>query len=133
MWTNHFRVVKIVPGRVVTHSHGTIDFSKPNLDPKVLLELYESGFQYIDLTPEGLEYYYGVNQSAPNNDLSSAENEIVDRLDMENGDDTQNNLILADTENKNHDADVFNQIKETTSFEKRSRSSSQRQRKKKPS
>jgi len=60
MWQKYFKVVKIVPGRVVTPRFGTIDLSTPNIPLETLLALYESDFPYLEITPEGLQHFYGV-------------------------------------------------------------------------
>jgi len=46
-----YKVVGIVPGRVHTYSHGLVDLSE-ELPEKVLDELYETGFPYLEKVAE---------------------------------------------------------------------------------
>ena len=49
-----------MPGRVVVPGRGTIDFSRPDLPLEMVKELYESDFQYLDITEEGKEVIYNI-------------------------------------------------------------------------
>lgn len=60
MWQKYFKVVKIVPGRVVTSRFGIIDLSSQNIPLETLLALYEADFPYLKMTPEGLQYFYAI-------------------------------------------------------------------------
>ncbi len=46
-----YKVVGIVPGRVHTRTHGIVDFSQ-NVPERVLDELYENGFPYLEKVVE---------------------------------------------------------------------------------
>lgn len=70
MWTKYFKVIKIIPGPVITQRFGMIDLSRPDLSPDTLLELYENDFPYLALTPEGKLHFYGI-QPDNNTDLDS--------------------------------------------------------------
>jgi len=59
MWRKYFNVVKVVPGRIVTPRHGTIDLSADNLPIETLKELYEADWPYIEITDEGMKELYG--------------------------------------------------------------------------
>ena len=47
-WRKKYRVVKVVPGPVVTRKHGKVDLSSDKLDLKMLDELYTSGFPSLE-------------------------------------------------------------------------------------
>jgi hypothetical protein len=53
MWQEYFMVKGIHPGRVVTHWHGTLDFSRADIPVATIKELYEQGFPYLTLTEKG--------------------------------------------------------------------------------
>jgi hypothetical protein len=53
MWTDYFRFIKLRRGRVITPSHGEIDFSRDDVPVETCRELYEKGFPYLELTEEG--------------------------------------------------------------------------------
>lgn len=59
MWRKYFKVVKVVPGRIVTPRHGLIDLSADNLSVDLLKELYEEDWPYIEITHEGMKTLYG--------------------------------------------------------------------------
>ena len=65
MWQKYFKVVKIVPGRVVIPGHGTVDFSNENLPLELIKELYENDLPYLDITPEGKEVIYNIKPPVP--------------------------------------------------------------------
>lgn len=62
MWTNYFKFKKLVPGKVVTPSHGTIDFSNPNLPVEIVKKVYESDFPYLEITNRGMKELYLKDQ-----------------------------------------------------------------------
>ena len=66
MWKKYFRVVKLVPGKVVVPGYGTIDFSKDNISVEVCQKLFESDFPYLAITEEGKNFLYGVPVKATN-------------------------------------------------------------------
>ena len=60
MWQKYFKFIKLVPGKVVVPSHGTIDFSKDNLPLELLKTLHEKKFPYLKITELGKEKLYGI-------------------------------------------------------------------------
>ena len=60
MWKDYFKMIKLVPGRVVVPGHGTIDFARDDLPLKLVQQLYEDDFPYLQLTPEGEQKLYGI-------------------------------------------------------------------------
>lgn len=60
MWKKYFKVVKLVPGKVVVPGYGTIDFSKDDISVEVCQKLFESDFPYLAITEEGKDFLYGV-------------------------------------------------------------------------
>ncbi len=48
----YFRLKGIEPGRIVTRTHGVLDF-REKLPLETLKQLYTSGFPYLELTKEG--------------------------------------------------------------------------------
>ncbi len=79
MWRKYFKVVRVVPGRVITHRFGPIDLSSNNLSIDMLKQLYEDDFPYLEITPLGLQQFYGIvppepilHPIAPNPDFNLA-------------------------------------------------------------
>jgi hypothetical protein len=62
MWTDYFRFTKLRRGRVITPSHGEIDFSADNIGIETCKELYETGFPYMELTELGKKVLYGIGK-----------------------------------------------------------------------
>jgi hypothetical protein len=60
MWKKYFKVVKIVPGIVIVHGYGKLDFSSDNISPQVCFELFEKDFIYLEITPAGRDHFYGT-------------------------------------------------------------------------
>jgi hypothetical protein len=60
MWRKYFKVIHIVPGRVVVPGRGTIDFSRDDLSIDLLKDLWEKDFPYIELTDEGRDMIYDI-------------------------------------------------------------------------
>ena len=44
MWKDYFKMIKLVPGRVVISGHGTIDFSRDDIPVELIKQLYENDF-----------------------------------------------------------------------------------------
>jgi len=65
MWKDYFKMIKLVPGRVVVPGHGTIDFRRDDLPLKLIQQLYENDFPYLQLTPEGEQKLYGIKTQRP--------------------------------------------------------------------
>ena len=57
MWTDYFKLIGIRPGRVVTHRHGTLDFSRSDLCIDTLKSLYDQGFSYLKLSKKGKDKF----------------------------------------------------------------------------
>lgn len=64
MWRKYFNFIKLVPGNVVVHGFGKIDFSKDNLSIEKLRKIYDSKFPYLTLTDAGKELY-GIKKPKP--------------------------------------------------------------------
>ena len=60
MWRKYFTFIKLIPGKVVVHGHGTIDFSQDNLSLELVVKLFENDFPYLQITEEGREKFYGI-------------------------------------------------------------------------
>jgi hypothetical protein len=59
MWRKYFRF-KLVPGVMIHHRFGKIDFRCENLDMDMLKQIVEEGSYYLELTPEGQKEFYGI-------------------------------------------------------------------------
>ncbi len=64
MWTDYFRFIKLRRGRVITPSHGEIDFGRDDVPLEVCIELYDSGFPYLELTELGKKELYRMEPVA---------------------------------------------------------------------
>ena len=62
MWTKYFKLVKLRPGRVITPSHGEIDFSRDDIPVETCKELFEKDFLYLEITEEGKRELYGIEE-----------------------------------------------------------------------
>ncbi len=60
MWTHYFKFVKLRRGRVITPSHGEIDFSRDDIPLQTCKELFDSSFPYLELTEKGKRELYGI-------------------------------------------------------------------------
>ena len=60
MWTESFKFIKLRRGRVITPSHGEIDFSRDDIQMETCKELFEKGFPYLELTEVGKRELYGI-------------------------------------------------------------------------
>ena len=65
MWTDYFTMIKLRRGRVITPSHGEIDFSRDDISVETCKELYDSGFPYLELTELGKKELYGIVEKIP--------------------------------------------------------------------
>ena len=65
MWTEYFRLIKLRRGRVITPSHGEIDFSRDDIPVETCKELYAQGFPYLELTGLGKKELYGIVEKNP--------------------------------------------------------------------
>jgi len=46
-WKEHYKVVGIVPGKVITRQAGPIDFSRDDIPLATIEKLYQSGCRYL--------------------------------------------------------------------------------------
>lgn len=60
MWTKYFKLVGLRRGRVITPSHGEIDFSRDDITVETCKQLFESDFPYLEITEEGEKEIYGI-------------------------------------------------------------------------
>jgi len=58
MWKEHFKVIGIVPGKVVIPFLGTVDLSDQNLPEEIIKQAYDSGCIYLAPTKAGTAKYY---------------------------------------------------------------------------
>ena len=65
MWTDYFKFVKLRRGRVITPSHGEIDFGRDDIPIETCKELFEKGFPYLELTDVGKSELYGIEGKPP--------------------------------------------------------------------
>jgi len=65
MWTDYFRFIKLRRGRVITPSHGEIDFSRDDISVETCKELFDRGFPYLELTELGKREWYGIVEKNP--------------------------------------------------------------------
>lgn len=63
MWRRYFKLVGLVPGKVITQTHGAIDFSG-DVPVETCKELFELDFPYLDITSEGKEKLYGIKPAS---------------------------------------------------------------------
>lgn len=72
MWTNYFNFIKLRRGRVITTSHGEIDFSRDDIPVEICKELFEKGFPYLELTDKGKRELFGIDEmTQPNMELQN--------------------------------------------------------------
>ena len=62
-WQNWFKLVKLVPGRVIVQGFGEIDFSK-EVNPDLCLDICENTTGLLEITTEGMEKFYGIKPPA---------------------------------------------------------------------
>ena len=65
MWTDYFNFIKLRRGRVITPSHGEIDFSRDDISVETCKELFDWGFPYLELTELGKKELYGIVEESP--------------------------------------------------------------------
>jgi len=58
MWTDYFNFIKLRRGRVITPSHGEIDFGREDIAVEICKDLFERGFPYLELTELGKRELY---------------------------------------------------------------------------
>lgn len=62
MWKKYFKLKGIRPGEVIFPRVGKVDFSRDDLDPQFLLQLWENDCRYLELTEEGERHFFGLHQ-----------------------------------------------------------------------
>lgn len=62
MWRRYFKLVKLVPGKVIVQGHGTIDFAG-DVSVELCQQLWENDFEFLEITEEGKRELYGVQSS----------------------------------------------------------------------
>ena len=65
MWTDYFYFIKLRRGRVITPSHGEIDFGRDDISVETCKELFDREFPYLELTEEGKKELYGIVEDPP--------------------------------------------------------------------
>ena len=60
-----FKFIKLRRGRVITPSHGEIDFSADNIGIEICKVLFDMGFPYLELTELGKKEMYGIIYETP--------------------------------------------------------------------
>ena len=68
MWRRYFKLVKLVPGKVIVQGHGTIDFAG-NVSVELCQKLYEEDFEFLQITEEGKQLLYGIGTPIKNEKL----------------------------------------------------------------
>jgi len=61
-WKKYFTTTPKTPHRLFVPGSGVVDFSKKEIDHKVLLDIYERGLPYLELTTAGKEKFYGIKE-----------------------------------------------------------------------
>lgn len=69
MWTEYFRMKGVRRGRIITPSHGELDFSQDDIPTEICLELFENDFPYLEITPEGKKKFYGIEAETTGPDV----------------------------------------------------------------
>ena len=64
IWTDCFKLIKVLPGRIVTPRYGTLDFSDPGRPVEKLQALFEDDFPYLQITPLEMDTLYPVQPLA---------------------------------------------------------------------
>jgi hypothetical protein len=60
MWRLYFKLVKLVPGKVIVQGYGTLDFSRDDIPVETCKALYETDFEFLEITEEGMRELYGT-------------------------------------------------------------------------
>ena len=64
MWNDYFKLIRLKPGRVITHLCGEVDFGRENLPLETVRKLYESDFPYLEITELGERELYGIEKKS---------------------------------------------------------------------
>jgi hypothetical protein len=82
MWKKYFKVINIVPGRVLIHGHGIVDFSRDDLPLEFVKNLYEDDCRYLDITSEGKEVIYNIKPATSKKTVKKEETYSIDVPDI---------------------------------------------------
>lgn len=63
MWQNYFRVIKVLPGKIIMPGFGQVDLSNPNIPLKRIQDLFEADCPYLEPTPLALSELYGHKEA----------------------------------------------------------------------
>lgn len=64
-WTKYFKTTSLTPHRLLVRGKGIVDFSKKELDEKILYQIWESGLPYLELTDAGKKKFLGIKTPSP--------------------------------------------------------------------
>lgn len=62
MWRRYFKLVKLVPGKVIVQGYGTLDFAG-DVPLETCKALYETDFEFLEITELGKKELYGIKSS----------------------------------------------------------------------
>ncbi len=83
MWTKYFKFVKLRRGRVITPSHGEVDFSRDDIPVETCRQLFEADFPYLEITDEGKKEIYGIPSTGSGTDAPILEAAVAEREAVE--------------------------------------------------
>jgi hypothetical protein len=63
MWKKLFKLKGIRPGEVIFPRFGKIDFRREDLDPDLLLKIWEDDHRYLEMTEEGEKHFFGLHEN----------------------------------------------------------------------
>jgi len=66
MWRRYFKLVKLLPGKVIVQGYGTLDFSRDDILVETCKALYETDFDFLEITEEGKRELYGIEPAIKN-------------------------------------------------------------------
>jgi hypothetical protein len=64
MWRRYFKLVKLVPGKVIVQGYGTLDFAG-DIPVETCKALYETDFEFLEITALGKKELYGIAEENP--------------------------------------------------------------------
>ena len=64
-WKKYFKTTDLTPHRLLVRGKGIVDFSKDELDEKILYQIWESGLPYLELTDAGKKKFLGIKTPSP--------------------------------------------------------------------
>jgi len=63
-WTRYFKVTDRCPAKLVLPGKGTVNFRSDKNDIQLLMEIFESGLPYLELTNAGKEELYDIKSKS---------------------------------------------------------------------